>query len=159
MANDPTEFLSRTGYRRVNASSAGASTLTGNTLAPNVLFSSLTSVGTLVNLTVTNPISGSITGNAATVTTNANLTGPVTSIGNATAIAASINLPGSPTTTTQVASDNSTKIATTAQVQSAILAALNGLTIVITTAALTGGGTQGSMTFTNGLLTAQVPAT
>lgn len=30
---------------------------------------------------------GSITGNAATVTTNANLTGPVTSVGNATAIA------------------------------------------------------------------------
>lgn len=36
---------------------------------------------------VTNPISGSVTGNAATVTTNANLTGVVTSTGNATAIA------------------------------------------------------------------------
>ena len=31
---------------------------------------------------------GSITGNAATVTTNANLTGPVTSVGNATTVAA-----------------------------------------------------------------------
>ena len=70
-----------------------AVTLTGNTLSPTVTGSSLTSVGTLTNLTVTNPIAGSITGNAATataagsVTTNANLTGPVTSVGNATAIA------------------------------------------------------------------------
>ena len=34
-----------------------------------------------------NAIAGDITGNAATVTTNANLTGPITSIGNATSIA------------------------------------------------------------------------
>lgn len=34
-----------------------------------------------------------------------------------------------------------------------------GITAVITTAPLTGGGTPGSMTFTNGLLTAQTPAT
>ena len=40
-----------------------------------------------VDMEVTNPIAGSITGNAATVTTNANLTWPVTSTGNATAIA------------------------------------------------------------------------
>jgi hypothetical protein len=38
------------------------------------------------NLTVTNPIAGSITGNAATVTTNANLIGPITSVGNTTSI-------------------------------------------------------------------------
>lgn len=38
------------------------------TLASTVLYSSLTSVGTLTNLTVTNTISGSINGNAATVT-------------------------------------------------------------------------------------------
>jgi hypothetical protein len=55
--------------------------------------SSLTSVGTLANLTVTNPIVGSITGNAATATTastviiNANLTGDITSVGNSTTIA------------------------------------------------------------------------
>lgn len=35
----------------------------------------------------------------------------------------------------------------------------NGLTVVITTASLTAGGTQGSMTFTNGILTAQTQAT
>ncbi len=33
------------------------------------------------------PVAGSIAGNAATVTTNANLTGPITSVGNATSIA------------------------------------------------------------------------
>lgn len=34
-----------------------------------------------------------------------------------------------------------------------------GLTVTITTAKLTVGGTNGSMTFSNGLLTAQTPAT
>ena len=42
---------------------------------------------TVTDLTSTNTIVGSVNGNAATVTTNANLTGPVTSVGNATAIA------------------------------------------------------------------------
>jgi hypothetical protein len=36
---------------------------------------------------------------------------------------------------------------------------LAGLSVTITTAPLTSGGTQGSMTFTGGLLTAQTPAT
>jgi hypothetical protein len=67
---------------------ADAGTLTGTALNSSVVSSSLTSVGTLTNLTVTNPISGSITGNAATVTTNANMTGDVTSIGNETTIGA-----------------------------------------------------------------------
>lgn len=87
---------------------AAASTLTGTTLNSSVVTSSLTSVGTIVtgvwngtaignsylaNSAVAN-LSGTntgdqtnISGNAATVTTNANLTGPVTSTGNATAIA------------------------------------------------------------------------
>jgi hypothetical protein len=39
------------------------------------------------NLTVDGTIVGSITGSAATVTTNANLTGPITSNGNATSVA------------------------------------------------------------------------
>jgi len=43
------------------------------------------------------------------------------------------------------------------QAISAPLAA--GLSVTITTAELTTGGTQGSMTFTNGVLTAQVQAT
>lgn len=69
---------------------AAAGTLTGSTLASGVTASSLTSVGTLLDLTVTNTITGSISGNAATVTTNANLTGDVTSTGNATAIASGV---------------------------------------------------------------------
>jgi len=47
---------------------AAASQLTGTTLADSVINSKLTSVGTLTTLTVTNTIVGSITGNAATVT-------------------------------------------------------------------------------------------
>jgi hypothetical protein len=43
--------------------------------------------GWFTDLEVSNAIAGSITGNAATVTTNANLTGDVTSVGNATTIA------------------------------------------------------------------------
>lgn len=43
--------------------------------------------GWFTDLQVTNAIAGSITGNAATVTTNANLTGPITSSGNATSVA------------------------------------------------------------------------
>ena len=46
---------------------ADASTLTGTTLNSSVVSSSLTSVGTLTNLTVTNTISGSVNGNAGTV--------------------------------------------------------------------------------------------
>lgn len=56
-------------WQRIPASTvAAAGTLTGTTLASNVVTSSLTSVGVLANLSVTNPISGSITGNAGTVT-------------------------------------------------------------------------------------------
>ena len=121
---------------------AAAGTLTGNTLNPTVTGSSLTSVGTLTNLTVTNPIAGSITGNAATVTINANLTGVVTSVGNATAIAdgalsiaktsglqtaldakaplASPTLTGIARAPTATSGTNNTQIATTAFVTSAI---------------------------------------
>ena len=49
-------------------STVDAGILTGTTLKSTVTGSSLTSVGTLVNLTVTNPIVGSITGNATTAT-------------------------------------------------------------------------------------------
>lgn len=47
---------------------AAASTLTGNILNPNILTSSLTSVGTLGSLTVTNPITGNLAGNASSTT-------------------------------------------------------------------------------------------
>lgn len=53
---------------------AAAGTLTGATLAAGVTASSLTSVGTLTNLTVTNTITGSISGNAGSATTATNIT-------------------------------------------------------------------------------------
>jgi hypothetical protein len=86
------QLLTSTGSGTLTWTTIDASTLSGTTLKSTITGSSLTSVGTLANLTVTNPISGSITGNAATATsannviTNANLTGPVTSVGNATSI-------------------------------------------------------------------------
>jgi len=49
--------------------------------------------------------------------------------------------------------------ATTAATARTNLGLGSGLTVTITTAALTALGTQGSMTFTNGILTAQTPAT
>ena len=56
-------------WQRIPASTvAAAGTLTGTTLASNVVTSSLTSVGVLTNLSVTNAITGSITGNAGSVT-------------------------------------------------------------------------------------------
>lgn len=46
-----------------------------------------------------------------------------------------------------------------AAVTAAVNAVCNGETVTITTAALTSGGTQGSLTFTNGVLTAHTDAT
>ena len=65
---DGTTAWTSLGYFAGTPGVAAAGTLTGATLAANVLASSLTSVGTLENLTVTNTISGSINGNAATAT-------------------------------------------------------------------------------------------
>ncbi|MDP9249493.1 MAG: tail fiber domain-containing protein [bacterium] len=88
------------------ASAIGGFTISGGNLALGV--NDLTMTGSLgatgarltkgwfTDLEVTNPIAGSITGNAATVTTNANLTGAITSIGNATSLGSfsSANLSG-----------------------------------------------------------------
>ena len=59
----------------------------------------ITSVGTLTSLAVTNGVTaatftGALTGNASTVTTNANLTGGVTSVGNAATVVTNANLTG-----------------------------------------------------------------
>ncbi|MDO8444174.1 MAG: MerR family DNA-binding transcriptional regulator [bacterium] len=78
------------------ASATGGFTVSGGNLALGA--NSLTMTGSLgvtgarltkgwfTDLEVTNAIVGSVTGNAATVTTNANLTGDVTSVGNATTL-------------------------------------------------------------------------
>jgi hypothetical protein len=84
---------------------AAAGTLTGATLASNVLTSSLTSIGTLTNLTVTNPIAGSVTGSAGSVNAS-NLTGTslpagitsavgITSIGTLTNLVVTNTITGS----------------------------------------------------------------
>jgi hypothetical protein len=57
------------------ASFVDANALSGTTLAAGVVNSSLTSVGTLANLTVTNTITGSISGSASTLTTSRNING------------------------------------------------------------------------------------
>lgn len=86
----------------VTASSlTSVGTLTGLTMGGTLAMgtNNITSTGSLgttgsrltkgwfTDLEVTNAITGSVTGNAATVTTNANLTGPITSSGNTTSVA------------------------------------------------------------------------
>jgi hypothetical protein len=78
-------------------------------------------------VTGTSSVSGANTGDQ-TIT----LTGDVTGTGTGsfvTAIKSSVTLAGSPTTTTQSPSDNSTKIATTAYTDAAVAAAVQGLSI------------------------------
>lgn len=65
-----------------NPTTTPAITYTLGAITPSSVAASGTVSGT--NITA----GGNVTGNAATVTTNANLTGPVTSVGNATTIAA-----------------------------------------------------------------------
>lgn len=101
----------------------------------------LTATQTLTNKTLTSPTlvtpalgtpsSGdatNLTGTAAGltaghVTTNANLTGDVTSVGNAATIKSSVALGGNPTTTTQSPLTSNTTIATTAYADAAVAAA------------------------------------
>lgn len=122
---------------------AAAGTLTGSTLASGVTASSLTSVGTLGNLTVTNPINGSVTGSAGTVTTNANLTGPITSTGNATAVASQTG-----TGSTFVMNQSPTLV--TPNIGAATATSINGMTLTPSTGtlAITSGKT---LTATNTL--------
>lgn len=109
-----------------------------------------------------------ISGNAATVTTNANLTGPITSVGNATSIASQTGTgtkfvmdtsPSLVTPTLGVASVTSiNKLAITAPATSATLAIADGKTLTVSntltlagtdtsTLNISGGGTLGSNAF------------
>ena len=131
------------------ASATGGFTVSGGDLALGT--NSLTMTGSIgltgsratkgwfVDLEVTNAIAGSITGNAATVTTNANLTGPITSVGNATAVASQTGtgstfvmaagpmLTGTPIAPTAAQGTNTTQLATTAFVVTEVAAAVSGL--------------------------------
>lgn len=90
----------------------GDGTIEGDT---NLTFDTSTDTLTTVLITattVTANLTGNISGNAATVTTNANLTGDVTSIGNATTIAngavdiVMLSASGTPDNTTFLRGDN-----------------------------------------------------
>ena len=77
------QLLSIDGSGTATWATLDAGTLSGTTLKSTITGSSLTSVGTLTNLTVTNPIVGSITGNAATAT-SATTAGNITATSNTT---------------------------------------------------------------------------
>ena len=144
------------GSADINAPAA-AETLTGTTLKSTVTGSSLTSVGTLANLTVTNPIAGSVTGNAATATNLTGLTSSVATLNNlsgvntgdqtsitgnaatATKLAASKNING-------VAFDGSADINAPAAAET-----LTGTTLksTVTGSSLTSVGTLANLTVTN----------
>lgn len=120
MANE--RFLTPTGYRNV-ASLSGYIPYIGATANVNLGGHNITANRFF------GPLTGNVTGNADTVTTNADLTGPVTSVGNATSISSSINLPGNPTTTTQPPLTNNSTIATTAYADSAVASAISSVFI------------------------------
>ena len=109
---------------------AAAGTLTGTTLANNVIFSSLTSVGTLEFLNVTNTIGGSINGNAATATSASNALSA-----NSALTATSATTAGTVTTAAQ---PNITSVGT--------------LTAVNTSGVITGTNTTASTSSTTGAI-------
>jgi Phage tail fibre repeat len=132
----------------------GTQTLTNKTLTSPIL--TTPALGTPASGTLTNctfpTLNQSTTGNAATVTTNANLTGDVTSVGNATAIAANVIVNADinasagivdtklATISTAGKVSNSSTTATNANTASAIVArdASGNFTAGTITAALTG---------------------
>jgi hypothetical protein len=112
---------------------------------------------------------GALTGNAATVTTNANLTGPVTSVGNATAIAngaisnamiangAVANLSGTNTGDQTNITGNAATVTTNANLTGGVTSVGNSATVV-TNANLTGDVTSSGnvTTLTNAPVIAKV---
>jgi hypothetical protein len=158
---------------------AAAGTLTGTTLASNVTASSLTSVGTLGSLTVTNPITGSVTGssgsttgNAATATALATgrtiaITGDIAytspsfdGTGNVTAAGtlATVATPGSTGGSTAIpiitinAKGLTTSITTAAVIAPAGTLSGNTLAAGVTASSLTSLGTIASLTATAGTI-------
>ena len=109
---------------------AAAESLTGSTLKATVTGSSLTSVGTLTNLTVTNPIAGSVTGSSGSTSGNA---------ATATTLATPRNING-------VAFDGSAPITVTAAAETVTGSTLNA---TVTGSSLTSVGTLTNLTVAN----------
>ncbi len=104
--------------------------------------------------TTGSPANGNLTKfTGATSISNGNLSGDVTTSGTlVTTIASSVGLAGSPTTTTQSAGDNTTKISTTAFVTTAVNNAIAGVNpAVAVSAATTAAGNTSAWTYANGV--------
>lgn len=161
------------------ASATGGFTVSGGNLALGTnsitMSGSIGVTGTRVtkgwftDLEVTNAIVGSVTGNAATVTTNANLTGVITSSGNATSIASQTGtgtkfvVDTSPVLVTPnvgVATATSiNKVALTAPATSATLTIADGKTVTHN-ATTTFAGTDGkTLTVSNSITVAGTDST
>lgn len=113
------------GHTTIEGVTSTGATGTGNLVFATSPAFTTPNLGTPSAVVLTNASGTASSLTSGNVTTNANLTGVVTSVGNATSMSSSVALPGSPTTTTQADSDNSTKIATTAFVQNQIAAQVN----------------------------------
>lgn len=150
------------------ASATGGFTVSGGDLALGAnnltLTGSIGSTGSRVlkgwftDLQVTNAIVGSITGNAATVTTNANLTGVITSVGNATSIASQTGtgtkfvVDTSPTLVTPVlgvaTATTINKVTITAPATGSTLTIQDGFTLTANANATVSGTNTGDQTIT-----------
>ena len=139
------------------AAAADAGTLTGNTLKSTVTGSNLTRVGTLGNLTVTNPIAGSVTGNAGTATNLTGLTSSVATLNNLSGVNTGdqTTITGNAGTATKLATarningvafDGSADITSPAAAET-----LTGTTLksTVTGSSLTSVGTLANLTVTN----------
>jgi len=144
-ANPTAADVSLSGHKLTNLADGTVSTDAATVGQLTSGFVDLTTAQTIGGTkTFTSTIVGNISGNAATVTTNANLTGPITSVGNTTSVAAQTGsgttfvmsnspaLVGSPTAPTATAGTNTTQIATTAFVTSAIAGTSSNAHTVVT---------------------------